>query len=69
MKANPVNELNAFLTISEIRKILNISQSAAYQLAKRKDFPVSRFGGNIRIPRDAFFAWVEARTFIPTALT
>lgn len=68
MKANPVNEVSAFLTISEIRKILNITQSAAYQLARRKDFPVSRFGGDIRIPRDAFFAWVEARTFIPTVL-
>ena len=69
MKANPINEVSPFLTISKIRRILNISQSAAYQLAKRKDFPVSRFGGNIRIPREAFFAWVDARTFIPTVLT
>lgn len=58
-----------FLTIADVQNILNISQSAAYQLSRRKDFPVCRFGGIIRIPRDAFYAWVEARTYIPTVLT
>lgn len=62
-----INEDCAFMTIAEVRKFLNISQSAAYQLSRRKDFPVCRFGGNIRIPRDAFLAWVNDRTFIPTA--
>lgn len=59
----------AFMTIQDIKAYLNISQSAAYQLVKRKDFPVSRFAGSIRIPRDAFYAWVAARTCIPTALS
>ena len=68
METKKNNDVCAFLTIAEVRSILNISQSAAYQLSHRKDFPVCRFGGNIRIPRDAFFAWVEARTYLPTAL-
>lgn len=68
METPKTNERCAFLTITEVRMILNISQSAAYQLSRRKDFPVCRFGGNIRIPRDAFFAWVDERTYIPTSL-
>lgn len=63
------NEDCKFFTIAQVQKYLNISQSAAYQLSRRKDFPVCRFGGNIRVPKDAFFAWVEARTYIPTALS
>lgn len=57
-----------YLTISDVKHYLNISQSAAYELSHRKDFPVCRFGSCIRIPRDAFLAWVESRTYIPSAL-
>lgn len=59
---------NAYLTITEVRQYLNISQSAAYELSHSKGFPVCRFGGSIRIPRDAFLVWVESRTYIPTNL-
>ena len=69
MENRKINEGCGFLTIAEVRAYLNISQAAAYQLAHRKDFPVCRFGGNIRIPKDAFMAWVNARTYIPTALS
>ena len=68
MENNTNYDVCAFMTIAEVRKFLNISQSAAYQISKRKDFPVCRFGGNIRIPRDAFLAWVDSRTYVPTAL-
>ncbi|WP_418738266.1 helix-turn-helix domain-containing protein [Dysosmobacter sp.] len=47
---------------------MNISQSKAYELAHRKDFPVCRFGGSIRIPREAFLSWVEQHTCIPNGL-
>lgn len=59
---------NTYLTIADVRKFLNISQSAAYELSHRKDFPVCRFGSSIRIPRDAFLCWVESRTYIPVSL-
>ena len=68
MKADQQNTGCVFMTLTDVKVYLNISLSAAYQLSRRKDFPVCRFGGSIRIPRDAFLAWVDSRTYIPTAL-
>lgn len=65
MKAETNSE---YLTVQEVRQHLNISQAAAYSLTHRNDFPVCRFGGNIRIPKDAFNAWIKARTSIPKDL-
>lgn len=45
---------NQYLTVANVGRYLNISQSKAYELAHRKDFPVCRFGGSIRIPREAY---------------
>lgn len=59
---------NPYLTIAEVKKYLNISQSAAYQLSHSKGFPVCRFGGSIRIPREAFLAWIETCSYIPQSL-
>ena len=68
-----MNEKNSlvheYLTIADVRKYLNISQSKAYELSHRKDFPVCRLGGSIRIPRTAFLAWVEQHTFVPAGLS
>ena len=60
---------NMYMTIAEVKHYLNISQSSAYELSHRKDFPVCRFGSSIRIPREPFLAWVEKHTYIPTGLT
>lgn len=57
-----------FLTISDVQEHLNISQSAAYELTHRKDFPVCRVGGSVRIPREAFLAWVDMKTQITPQL-
>ena len=54
-----------YLTVAEIQRWLNISQGTAYGLTHRKDFPVCRFGGTIRIPRAPFLAWLEANTSNP----
>ena len=43
-----------YLTVSDVSSYLNISKSQAYELVHRKDFPVSRFGGAIRVPRGLF---------------
>lgn len=66
MPATTLN--NNYLTIAQVRDYLNISLSAAYELARRKDFPVSRIGNCIRIPEDAFFAWIDMQTSIPSQL-
>ena len=57
-----------YLTVRDVKEYLQLSQSAAYALTHRKDFPTCRFGGTIRIPRDAFLAWVDANTRIPDSL-
>ena len=57
-----------YMTVSEVKRYLNINQAAAYELTHRADFPVCRIGGSIRIPKSAFLAWVELRTHIPEAL-
>lgn len=66
---NNVTELKSeYMTVADVRQYLNISQTAAYELTHRKDFPVCRFGGSIRIPRKAFLAWVEMKTSVPREL-
>ena len=61
-------EDQAYLTVAEVKRYLNISLTAAYELSRSKDFPVLRFGGSIRIPKKAFLAWLDERTYIPTKL-
>ena len=66
---NNVTELKSeYMTVADVRQYLNISQTAAYELTHRKDFPVCRFGGSIRIPRKAFLAWVDMKTSVPREL-
>ena len=55
----------AYRTLADVKNYLNISQTAAYALTRRKDFPVCRLGSIIRVPRVAFLDWVEARTSLP----
>lgn len=57
-----------YMTVGEVKQYLNISQAAAYELTHRTDFPVCRIGGSIRIPKAAFLAWVELRTYIPECI-
>jgi excisionase family DNA binding protein len=61
--------LSAYMTVEDVKNYLNLSSSKAYALTHQKDFPVCRFGSSIRIPRDAFLAWVEQKTKIPDFLT
>ena len=58
-----------FLTVADVKTYLRVSQSQAYALTHRKDFPICRFGTCIRIPRDAFLVWVEKHSHIPSELT
>ena len=59
---------NEYLTISDVKDYLKISQSAAYALTRSKDFPVSRFGASIRIPKREFLAWVALKTVVPISI-
>lgn len=46
-------------TVKEIAKLLGINVTAAYELAKRRDFPAIRVGKRIIVPKDAFYRWLE----------
>ena len=59
---------NEYLTVAEVKTYLNISQAKAYELTHRKDFPVCRLGGSIRVPREPFLLWVDRHTRIPADL-
>lgn len=57
-----------YMTVADVEKYLNISKGAAYSLTRRADFPICRFGGNIRIPKAAFLVWVDKMTTIPNEI-
>lgn len=57
-----------YLTIHDVQDCLQISKSQAYALCRRNDFPVCRFGGSIRVPRELFEQWVLRHTRIPSDL-
>ena len=65
-----MNEIlkHEFLTVADVKEYLNVSMAQAYSLVHRADFPISRFGGSIRVPRDLFLAWVERNTTIPAGM-
>ncbi len=50
---------DSFITVKELSKILNTSQTFTYQLVNRNDFPKIRIGRAIRIPKDEFTVWFE----------
>ena len=64
------NETNnhEYMTVADVGKYLNISLSKAYELTHRKDFPVCRFGGSVRVPRTGFLVWVDQMTYLPDNL-
>ena len=57
-----------YLTVSQVSKILNVSIASAYALVHRDDFPSCQFGGNIRIPENALYAWIEQCSNLPRTL-
>lgn len=47
------------LTVKEIQQILKIGTNSAYNLIHSKAFPVIKIGQSYRVPREAFYAWME----------
>ena len=46
----------------EIQNILGVGKNAAYNLVKTKAFHSVRIGGNIRISKRSFDAWLDGKT-------
>ena len=55
-------ELPNMLRVTHIASYLDISIKAAYQVVKQPGFPLVKLNDKSwRIPRDAFFEWLEAQ--------
>lgn len=50
------------LRVSEAAKMLGLGRSKAYEMAKQGALPVVRIGTAIRVPCEALFEWVRAKT-------
>lgn len=46
-------------TVPEVAKILGISQSYAYEMARQKKFPILELGHKVLIPKKKFDNWLE----------
>jgi excisionase family DNA binding protein len=54
------HELPLVLKADDIQRLLGLSRVRTYQLLHQRGFPVVRIGRCLRVPRDAFFRWLEA---------
>jgi hypothetical protein len=53
--------LPLLLTMKHIQDITHLCRAKAYDLPNIQGFPAVRFGRTIRVPRDAFFRWLDAQ--------
>ncbi len=49
------------LTVSDVMKVMGISRPKAYELSHQRGVPVVHVGRAIRVPRDAFVAWLSTQ--------
>ena len=56
------DEMPLMLSVQDVAKVLGISKSSAYVLAKEKDFPTLKIGARVVIPRDKFLDWIDKKT-------
>ena len=56
---NNNNAIIAFLTVSDVQRMLGIGRNNAYALVRRSDFPSIYVGNRIIVPLDHFQSWVE----------
>ena len=56
------DDLPVTLSAEHIAEALGISRALAYQLLRRKDFPVVHIGKRMIVPRDAFIKWISDQT-------
>ena len=49
----------AFLTISDVQKVLRIGRDKARKLVNTESFPSFKVGSSVRIPKDEFIDWYK----------
>ncbi len=62
-------DLPEMLTRSDLEAYLRLGKSAVIRLTCHPEFPALKVGGSIRIPREAFLAWLQRQQVHPQGLT
>jgi len=57
-----IKALPEVITINEVREILRIGKSKAYEIARHKDFPKLPVNKPIRVPKREFLEWAGIKT-------
>ena len=60
-KYTTYEQLPLMLSVPEIAAVLGVSRTAAYELARSKDFPSLRIGTRILVPKDKFISRINRR--------
>ena len=50
------------LKIEETAKVLGIGRSKAYEMVRRRELPIVRIGGSVRVPATELRRWIEQKT-------
>ncbi|TYS68689.1 helix-turn-helix domain-containing protein [Sutcliffiella horikoshii] len=56
------------MTAKHVSEILGVSYHYAYEVMKRKDFPVFPVGRHKKVNREAFFRWIEEQSHKNSAI-
>lgn len=54
-----LDDMPFILNITDIAKILNISNAQTYKLVKTDGFPLMKIGNKFAIPKSAFEQWLN----------
>jgi len=52
------DELQLFLNVATVAKVLGVSPSSGYELMHEPDFPVLKIGSRMVVPKEQFVEWV-----------
>lgn len=55
-------QLDTFLTVSQVAQSLQVSTMTVYRLIKRGELEAVRVGGNYRIKPDSFYKYINDST-------
>ena len=60
-KYTTYEQLPLMLSVPDVAAVLGISRTAAYELARSRDFPSLRIGTRIVVPKDRFINWINGK--------
>lgn len=61
-KITEVEQLPLMMKMRDVANVMDIALRRAYELAQNPTFPKVVVGKSIRVPRDAFFRWLDQET-------